>query len=109
MRSLPRDGNLLPLNWFPDEAHLLVTPLVGPGIARMSTTDGTKRKVSDEDFVAVALSPDGRQIAYVPSSKPTEIWLMGAEGDGAHFIVSVKPAFVFALACMRKPHDASFI
>ncbi len=98
MRSLPRDSKLLPLNWFPDEAHLLVTPLVGPGIARMSTADGTKRNVSDEDFVAVALSPDGRQIAYVPSSKPSEIWLMGAEGDSAHFIVSVKPAFVFALA-----------
>jgi eukaryotic-like serine/threonine-protein kinase len=88
-------GGMVVLEWFPDGAHLLLADGSGPKpvLWKMSTLDGTKRKFLDESLgVGSALhSPDGTRILF-DKSKPSEIWMMGADFSEPHRILSIKPS-----------------
>jgi WD40 repeat protein len=86
---------MLPLNWYPDGTHLLIGGLSPVGLWKMSTIDGTMRKLfGDKDFVLPAsVSPDGTRIAFV-KSLTGELWIMGADGDNPRRLLSVGPPVV---------------
>jgi hypothetical protein len=93
-RSFPRKTNITPGGWFPDGSHLLVGPPGPGGIWKMSTLDGTTRKLLDETVGAwaIVVSPDGTRIAFNKFSTPGEIWVMGADGEEPRRILSVEPS-----------------
>jgi serine/threonine protein kinase len=99
-RSFPNNTNLDPQGWFPDGMHLLVGPAGAGGLWKMSTLDGSTRKLLDETVGAqgVALSPDGKRIAFNKGSKPGELWVMAADGGDLHRVLSVEPSAIFGLA-----------
>jgi Tol biopolymer transport system component len=77
-------------SWSPD-GRQLVTAGVRPGANTalfVLNADGTGERrlvVGDHGVVEPAWSPDGRRIAYVGD---TGLWLIGADGRGAHSILS---------------------
>ena len=99
-RSFPGTTNVSPAGWFPDGTHLLVGPPGPGGLWKMSTLDGTTRKLLDEAVGAstTVLSPDGMRIAFNKSSAPGEIWIMGADGEDPHRILSVEPLLIQGIA-----------
>jgi len=86
LRELPQ-SSLLPQDWFPDGEHLLVTKADGPGLWRLSTWNLSLVKLSDREGTIgnARVSPNGSQVASV-SLGSSAIWLMGADGEGAHEI-----------------------
>jgi len=97
-RSFPHTANMAPVNWFPDGTHLLV---IGSGeLWKMSTLDGTTRKLLDETVGAAitVLSPDGTRIAFNKVSTMGEIWMIGADGQEPRRILSVEPSEIYAIA-----------
>jgi serine/threonine protein kinase len=80
---------MYPDGWFADQTHLLTVS--ASGISKMSTLDGTVRQLINE-FAVASLSPDGQQIAFIRVSNPTEIWLMGANGEDPHRALSIAPS-----------------
>jgi eukaryotic-like serine/threonine-protein kinase len=99
-RTFPNTANVSPAGWFPDGTHLLVGPPGPGGLWKMSTLDGTTRKLLDETVGAqtTVLSPDGLRIAFNKSSAPGEIWMMGADGEDPHRILSVEQSFIVGIA-----------
>jgi serine/threonine protein kinase len=89
-RLFPNLGQVFPLAWFPDGAHLLVVPSALHGLLKVSTLDGSTRRLLDEStFVGNAsVSPDAAHIAWVGGSggEAYEIWVMGIGGEGLHRI-----------------------
>jgi serine/threonine protein kinase len=65
-RPFPNTASLFPLDWFPDGSHLLAGRFIRANsveLLKMSTWDGTTRKLQDAANFA-AVSPDGTRIAY---------------------------------------------
>jgi serine/threonine protein kinase len=92
-RPFANTASLFPGDWFPDGNHLLVGRPTTPNsteLLKMSTLDGTTRKLHDATYFG-ALSPDGTRIAYTNSYPPTEIWTMGPDGEDPRRIASADP------------------
>jgi serine/threonine protein kinase len=87
-RSLPDTTSFVPNSWLPDMDHLFVSKLGAPGTWRMSTWDGTVRKLL-EDGIQAYPSPDGQQLAF--TNDKDEIWIMSATGEAPRKIVSREP------------------
>ena len=82
--TLPAGLTAASISWFPDSTHMIVA-LAGYGPAsslwEISALGGSVRKLSD-DGRAPAVSPDGRQIAFITGQWMREqIWLMAADGS----------------------------
>jgi serine/threonine protein kinase len=86
-------AHYLVLDFFPDGNHLLLQGN-GPksGLWKLSTWDGSNRRISDE-FDAAIVSPDGLKIATL---KTEGIWFMGAEGQEPHAVVNREPGDFFS-------------
>jgi eukaryotic-like serine/threonine-protein kinase len=100
-RVLPNAGEAFALSWFPDSAHLLFTPLSLHGLSKMSTLDGSSRKILDDRtlVIAASVSPDSAQIAWVgggSSGADTAVWVMGAGGEGLHRVTPVQNGVRYA-------------
>jgi len=81
------------LDWYPDGNHLLVLGTgQKSGIWKLSSWDGTSRKISDE-FEAATVSPDGLHIAAL---KKSGIWLMGVDGEDLKPVVHQEPGSYIA-------------
>jgi serine/threonine protein kinase len=79
---------LSPVSWFPDGSHLLLLAEGSPSqLWKMSTWDGTTRKLLDEGYIGL-VSPDGGHIAFVKDELFQKIWLAGADGGEPHVILS---------------------
>jgi Tol biopolymer transport system component len=84
-------------DWFPDGTRFVVTSLQrwwnqGPHSIWVVSVLGSPPRKLREDAAVGAVSPDGSQIAFLTGRwalGPREIWVMGANGDGAHRIYSV--------------------
>jgi Tol biopolymer transport system component len=89
-RLFPNLGLVFPLAWFPDGAHLLVVSSSVHGLLKISTLDGsTRRLLDDSAFVgAASVSPDAAHIAWVGGSggEAYDVWVMGIGGEGLHRI-----------------------
>lgn len=93
-RVLPNLGRVFPFAWFTDGAHLLVTPENGHGLLKVSTLDGSTRKLLDDTYsvYAASLSPDTTHIGWVGGADTDEdasVWVMGASGEGLRRITDV--------------------
>ena len=90
----------VPVSWFPDGTHLLLGSLDTREIWKMSTLDGSTQKLLEAklDATAAAVSPDGAQVAFVRGVYGHEIWLVGADGENPHRILSLDPLFTYSLA-----------
>ena len=101
-RTFGTATTMLPQNWYPDGTHLLIGGPTPGGLWKMSTIDGTTRKLYDDkgDYYSAAVSPDGERIAFVKGSNGGELWIMGADGDNPRRILSVGPpgvSFIYGL------------
>ena len=98
--ALPQGMRAASLSWFPDSAHI-VAALTGPGVEpslwEISSLGGNARKLLD-DAHSPAVSPDGKQIAFIASGGSQEqIWLMGADGSQRHKLVGEAGEYFGAL------------
>jgi serine/threonine protein kinase/dipeptidyl aminopeptidase/acylaminoacyl peptidase len=92
-RPFPNTGSLDPLDWFPDGNHLLAGRSISVTLSeiwKMSTWDGTTRKLQDGASNPV-VSPDGTRIAYLNDYPATQIWTMGPDGEDPRRIASADP------------------
>ncbi|HEX8802397.1 MAG TPA: protein kinase [Terriglobales bacterium] len=100
-RSVPNTASVIPVAWFPDGTHLLVESLnLRDGLSKMSTVDGTTRKLLDQAasvFLRAAVSPDGTRIAFL-KGLGGEIWVMGAGGEDPHSILSIESSVAGSVA-----------
>jgi Tol biopolymer transport system component len=80
-------SSFIPQDWFPDGEHLLVTKADSPGLWRLSAWNLSLDRLSDREgtIVNARVSPNGSQVASVFQDW-SAIWLMGADGEGAHEI-----------------------
>jgi len=78
-----------PLDWFPDGSHLLVYGRgQHSGVWKMSLSDGDSRRLAESFGEFAAVSPDGLHIAYQKPALPSELWLMGANGENPNRIAT---------------------
>jgi serine/threonine protein kinase/Tol biopolymer transport system component len=88
LHQLP-SSDFIPVDWFPDGSQLLVSGRgQPPGLWKMSISNGTSRRLLESVGGFAAVSPDGRHIAYQKAASPSEIWLMGANGQEPHRIAT---------------------
>ena len=99
-RSFSGVVTTVPVSWFPDGTHLLVRSLDTTEIWKMSTLDGRAQKLLEAklEATAAAVSPDGAQIAFVRGQQGHEIWVVGADGENPHRILSLDQLFTYSLA-----------
>jgi serine/threonine protein kinase/Tol biopolymer transport system component len=90
-RSLPDTTSFVPNSWLADGDHLFVSKLGASGTWKMSTWDGTVRKLV-EDGIQAYPSPNGQQLAFTNSKD--EIWIMSASGEAPRKIVSSEPQWL---------------
>jgi serine/threonine protein kinase len=92
-RLFPNLGQVSPVAWFSDGVHLLVSPSNLHGLLKVSTLDGSTRRLLDESFflVSASISPDAANIALVGGfgAEEGEVWVMGIGGEGLHRIKDV--------------------
>jgi DNA-binding winged helix-turn-helix (wHTH) protein/Tol biopolymer transport system component len=89
--QLPEGFQPLADSWFPDSNHLVVSwagkPGAQPSLWTISVLGGTPRRIAEEGSSA-RVSPDGSRIVYQRNGiGRNELWLMQADGTGAHRIV----------------------
>jgi len=88
--SVPHQlGSAWPDSWFPDGQKLVVgvtSSTEGRGLWLFPIIDGTARELSAHGALG-AVSPDGSSIAFLRKNFH-EIWVMGANGENAHPILS---------------------
>ena len=89
------------ISWFPDSIHFIVA-LRGVGqsssLWELSAMGGAPRKLLD-DGQSPAVSPDGKEIAYVTGPKlRQEIWLVAADGTQPRKVAGEEGDFFNALA-----------
>ena len=99
--EMPKDFVAGTIGWFPDSAHMVVA-LTGPSqttsLWEISALGGSPRKLLDGG-VAPAVSPDGKQIAFITAGRMRgEIWLMAADGEQPRKLVGQEGDFFGALA-----------
>ena len=96
----PDFGNINRVAWFPDGSKLVVS---GAGttdgalsaIWSVSIIGGIPRRLRDDGLEA-SVSPDGSEIAFV-DSKRSHVWVMGANGEDPHPMVTSGGADSFYL------------
>jgi Tol biopolymer transport system component/DNA-binding winged helix-turn-helix (wHTH) protein len=85
---LPKDFLVMPVSWFPDGAHLLLSgtakPDGEPGLWSISIHGGAPRKLVDT-ALSGAVSPDGQRVAFLRGTTDwgddgTEIWIVNSDG-----------------------------
>jgi eukaryotic-like serine/threonine-protein kinase len=86
-------GHVNLMSWYPDGSHLLVQGRPYLGLLRLSTVDGSTRKLVEDTFEVAdaAVSPDGRRVAWVGSAVANDIlqvWVMGPDGENSRQILS---------------------
>ncbi|MBZ5621553.1 MAG: winged helix-turn-helix domain-containing protein [Acidobacteriia bacterium] len=90
----PADLAITTVGWFPDSASLLVSGLAKQdsrsGIWKLSLLNEEPRKLWNDGAQAVA-SPDGSQIVFLTAAF-RQLWLMGANGENPHAILTAKPS-----------------
>lgn len=99
--SLPPGLMMDSVSWFPDSTHMVVG-LHGDGrggaLWEVSALGGNARMILSEGR-SPAVSPDGRQIAFVTGTKMhNQIWLMDADGEGAREVFGEEGDFFSTLA-----------
>jgi DNA-binding winged helix-turn-helix (wHTH) protein/Tol biopolymer transport system component len=99
--ALPQGLGVNSLGWFPDSIHI-VAALSGPsqpsGLWEISAWGGSARKLVD-DARSPAVSPDGKQIAYIAGRKLREqVCLVGADGTPPHKLIGEDGDLFGALA-----------
>ena len=81
--SLPPDLRPASLSWFPDSVHLIVAMIEGgrnSSLWELSTLGGVPRRLLDDGRFP-AISPDGKQLAFVAGkSMHQRIWLASVDG-----------------------------
>jgi eukaryotic-like serine/threonine-protein kinase len=101
-RLFPNLGQVYPVAWFPDGDHLLALPSDLRGLLKVSTLDGSDRKLLDEtNFVHGAwVSPNAANIIWLGGSGPGDdgAWVMGVDGQGLHRISAAQRAITYASA-----------
>jgi DNA-binding winged helix-turn-helix (wHTH) protein/Tol biopolymer transport system component len=89
------------IGWFPDSAHMVVAlgnASQATSLWEVSALGGSPRKLLDDGF-SPAVSPDGREIAFITAEKMRgEIWLMAADGEQPHKLVGQEGDFFGSLA-----------
>ncbi len=89
---LPAELTIASVAWFPNNSELVVSGVAKPGgeyaIWKISLQNGAPRKLRNDGAGAV-VSPDGSQIAFLTGFE--QLWLMGADGNNPHAIVTGKP------------------
>ena len=87
--ALPQGLIARSLNWFPDSIHMVVAlagPGREPGLWEISAMGGSARKLI-EDGRSPAISPDGKEIAFIAGKKLREqLWLVGSNGAQPHVL-----------------------
>jgi Tol biopolymer transport system component/DNA-binding winged helix-turn-helix (wHTH) protein len=99
--ALPEGMRAESMGWFPDSAHLIValtSPAQISSLWEISTLGGTARKLSDDGRLP-AVSPDGKQIAFVTGNTlHGQLWLMAADGSQPHQLAGEEGCFFGTLA-----------
>jgi serine/threonine protein kinase/Tol biopolymer transport system component len=91
--AAPSAGGWWPNGWFPDGSKFIaagIAPSEPPSAWVVSVIGGPPRKLHD-DADPWSVSPDGKVIAFGTGTAFTrfrEIWLMGAQGEEPHRLVS---------------------
>jgi DNA-binding winged helix-turn-helix (wHTH) protein/Tol biopolymer transport system component len=99
---LPAGLAAIPLNWFPDDNHLVLAAESSAtgrsSLWRISVLGGEPQLLVDDGSSAV-VSPDGTQIAFVRGREPSEtIWVMRADGQSPAEVLACKGCLISALA-----------
>jgi Tol biopolymer transport system component/DNA-binding winged helix-turn-helix (wHTH) protein len=99
--QLPQGLTASSLGWFPDSMHL-VAALSGAGqpsgLWEISALGGAARKLIDEGR-SPAVSPDGKQVAYLTGRRLREqLWLVGTDGAAPRKLVGDEGDLFGALA-----------
>jgi serine/threonine protein kinase len=99
--SVPDDlrTRLWGVGWFPDGEKLIFTAdsdTEGSMIWVTSIFGGTPHKLRSDSKLAV-VSPDGKLIAFI-TGKKHEIWVMGADGENPHRVLTDENAVFEGLA-----------
>jgi DNA-binding winged helix-turn-helix (wHTH) protein/Tol biopolymer transport system component len=85
--ALPEGMSANSISWAPDSAHMIVALSEGnhrSSLWEVSALGGNARKVADEGYEP-AISPNGKQIAFVAGSPLHQrIWLAGIFADAPH-------------------------
>jgi len=85
-------GSVTLLAWYPDGTHLLARLPDFHGLVRLSTLDGSTRKLIDGNVLVggAAVSPDGARVAWtdVPSNTTSKLRVMSADGENSREILS---------------------
>src|SRR5207253_393259 len=83
----------LPVGWYPDGTKLLaqVTSLGAEhsSVWVISMPGGALREIREGGY-AWSVSPDGSLIAFTSTSFANDIWVMSANGEDAHKIVTAR-------------------
>ena len=98
--ATPDIGDINRVLWFPDGSKLVVSgegAVKGarPAIWSVSIVGGSPRKLA-EDGLEACVSLDGSQIAFVEADR-RRIWIMGANGEDPHPVVTTTPEEAFHL------------
>ena len=93
--ALPKGFDAVPVAWYPDGTHLIVTSIEGPksppSLWQISIMGGTPRRLID-DGQSASISRDGSQVAFVRGKNPNEeLWEMGANGEDPRQLFAVPP------------------
>jgi DNA-binding winged helix-turn-helix (wHTH) protein/Tol biopolymer transport system component len=88
--ALPQGLSAASIGWFPDSTHMVVA-LSGQALQstlwEISALGGSARKLIDDGH-SPAVSPDGREIAFLAGKRlREELWLVGADGSQPHKLV----------------------
>jgi len=88
--ALPQGLAAASIGWFPDSTHMVVA-LSGQGLQsnlwEISALGGSARKLIDDGH-SPAVSPDGREIAFLGGKRlREELWVVGADGSQPHKLV----------------------
>jgi len=84
-------GDVYPGSWFPDGTQLLIAK-ADISLWKASVLTGRMTKLGD-NIGWSAVSPDGTHILYEDMHRHA-IWIMGADGEGAHEILKIDPSEV---------------
>ena len=94
-RRFSNVGNVTLAAWYPDGTHLLARAPDLHGLVRLSTLDGSTRKLIDGNVLvaAAAVSPDGARVAFTelaPSNTNSTLGVMSADGENCHEILAAE-------------------
>jgi DNA-binding winged helix-turn-helix (wHTH) protein/Tol biopolymer transport system component len=98
--SLSKDFLAFPRSWFPDGTHLLVARITRqssdpnlsePCLYSLSILGGEPQEIVS-DARSGYVSPDGSRIAYLPTTKVDEMWIMDSDGANPRKVVSGRDA-----------------